>query len=116
MMRFDQLRFSSLIIQQYHTHIKFCGLNFHVFDWQENLWGINFRGHDSVVGTIVVGSAKYARYCGLIFVDRGIPRNLRQCIHLENFYAYSSKRLIFCVLSISRLQEEIQELRKDREN
>ena len=34
--------------------IKFCGLIFCVFDWQENLWGINFRGYSSVVGTIVV--------------------------------------------------------------
>ena len=85
------MRFSSLILQQYHMYIKFCGLNFHVFDWQENLWGINFRGRGSVVGTIVVGSAKYASYFGLIFVDRGIPQNLHQCIHLENFYAYGSK-------------------------
>ena len=54
----------------YHRHIKFCGLNFHVFDWQENLWGINFRGHGSVVGMTVVGFAKYASYCGLIFVDK----------------------------------------------
>ena len=24
--------------------IKFCGLIFRVFDYQENSWGINFRG------------------------------------------------------------------------
>ena len=29
-------------VEKYHTCIKFCGLIFHVFDWQENLWGINF--------------------------------------------------------------------------
>ena len=51
-------------------HIKFRGLNFHVFDWQENLWGINFCGHSGVVGTIVVRFAKYTSYCGLIFVDK----------------------------------------------
>ena len=32
----------------------FCGLIFRVFDWQENLWGINFCGHDGMVGTIVI--------------------------------------------------------------
>ena len=41
----------------YRTHIKFRGLNFCVFDWQENSWGINFRGHGGVVGTIVVECA-----------------------------------------------------------
>ena len=46
--------------------IKFHGLIFCVFDWQENLWGINFCGHGSMVGTIVVGFAKYASYCGLV--------------------------------------------------
>ena len=53
--------------------IKLRGLNFRVFDWQENSWGINFCGHGSMVDTIVVGFAKYASYCGLIFMDRGIP-------------------------------------------
>ena len=51
-------------------HIKFRGLIFHIFHWQENLLGINFRGHGQVVGTIVVGFAKYASYCGLIFMDK----------------------------------------------
>ena len=41
-----------------------------------------------MVGTIVVGFAKCASYCGLIFVDRGIPQNPQKFIHLENFYAY----------------------------
>ena len=50
--------------------IKFRGLIFHAFDWQENLWGINFRGYGSVAGTIIVRFAKYASYCGLIFVDK----------------------------------------------
>ena len=34
-----------------------------------------FRGHGSVVGTIAVGFAKYASYCGLIFMDKGMPQN-----------------------------------------
>ena len=50
--------------------IKFCGLNFRVFDWQENSWGINFHGFGGVVDTIVVEFAKYASYCGLIFIDK----------------------------------------------
>ena len=29
----------------YHTCTKFHGLIFCAFDWQENLRGINFRGH-----------------------------------------------------------------------
>ena len=70
--------------------IKFHGLNFYVFDWQENLWGINFCGHGGVVRTIIVGFAKYASYWGLIFMDRGIPWNPQKFIHLQNFYAYSS--------------------------
>ena len=40
-------------------HIKFRELIFRVFDWQENLWGINFRGHGGMVGTIVVEHARY---------------------------------------------------------
>ena len=50
--------------------IKFCGLIFHVFGWQKNSWGTNFCGHGGVVGTIAIGFAKYASYCGLIFVDK----------------------------------------------
>ena len=50
-------------------HTKFRRLIFRVFDWQENLWGINFRGHGGMAGTIV-GFAKHASYCGLIFVDK----------------------------------------------
>ena len=42
---------------KYHICIKFRGLIFYVFDWQENLWGINFCGHISMV---VVGFDKYA--------------------------------------------------------
>ena len=34
---------------KYRTRFKFCGLNFRVFDWQENLWGINFHGLGGVV-------------------------------------------------------------------
>ena len=40
--------------------IKFCGLISCVFDWEENSWGINFCGHGSMVGTIIVRFAKYA--------------------------------------------------------
>ena len=58
---------------EYRTRVKFRELIFHVFDWQENSWGINFRGHGSVVSTIIVRFAKCASYCGLFFVDRGIP-------------------------------------------
>ena len=38
-----------------HTHmcIKFRGLIFCIFDWQENSWGINLCGHGDVEGTIV---------------------------------------------------------------
>ena len=57
-------------VKFYCTSIKFRELNFRVFDWQENLWDINFCGHGGVVGTIIVGFAKYASYCGLIFVDK----------------------------------------------
>ena len=31
---------------------------------------INFCGYGGVVGTIIVGFAKYASCCGLIFVDK----------------------------------------------
>ena len=49
-----------------------------------------------MVGTIIVRFAKfakYASYCGLIFVDRGIPRNPQKIIHLESFYAYGNTRI-----------------------
>ena len=58
------------IASQLHTVciLNFCGLIFHVFDWQENLWGINFHGNgSSVVGTIIVGFAKYASYYVTIY-------------------------------------------------
>ena len=41
-----------------------------------------------MVGTIVVGFAKHASYCGLIFVDKGIPQYPRKFIHLKNLYTY----------------------------
>ena len=72
-----------VILVLHCTHIiKFHGLMFRVFDWQENPWGINFGG---VVGTIVVEFAKYASCCGLIYVVRGMPRNSRKFMHLKNF-------------------------------
>ena len=49
-----------------HMCIKFhC-----VFNWLENLWGIDFRGHGGMVGTIIVKFAKYASCCGLMFVNK----------------------------------------------
>ena len=59
-----------------YTRNKFSGLMFCVFDWQENSWDINFHGYGGVVGTVTVGFAQYASYCGLIYMDRGIPQNL----------------------------------------
>ena len=47
-----------------------------------------------MVATIVVGFVKYASYCGLIFVDRGIPQSPRKFIDLKNFYAYSKALLL----------------------
>ena len=43
-----------------------------------------------MVGTIIVGFAKYATYCGLIFADtyHEIHKNLY--IHLVNFCAYGN--------------------------
>ena len=64
-------------------HVLFCFIN-----WKENCWDINFRGHGSVVGTIIVRFAKYASYCGLIFINKGILRNPQKFIYLENFYVY----------------------------
>ena len=50
--------------------IKFHGLIFRVFNWKENSRSINFRGHGGMVGTIVVGFAKYATYCELTFMNK----------------------------------------------
>ena len=72
----------------YCTRIKFHGLIFHVFEWQENSWGIKFCGRGCVVGTIIVVFAKYASFYGLIFMGRGIPRNPWNFTHFENFYVY----------------------------
>ena len=47
------------MIYEYCTRIKFHGLNFRVFVWPENLWGIYFHDHGGVVGTIIV---EYARH------------------------------------------------------
>ena len=56
----QQLEQCSLITSKmYFRYIKFRGLIFHAFDWQENSWGINFCSHGGVVGTIIVGFAKY---------------------------------------------------------
>ena len=76
-----------------HMHIKFRGLIFCVFDWQENSWGINFCGHGSVVGTIIVRFAEYASYYGLILVDIRIPQNPRKFLHFKNFYVYGKAEL-----------------------
>ena len=76
---------ASKLLDLYCTCIKFHGLIFRVFDWQENSWGINFHDHGGMVGTIILRFAKYASYGGLIFVDRGMPRNPQKFIHLKNF-------------------------------
>ena len=69
--------------------ITFHGLIFHVSDWQENLCSINSHGHGRVVGAITVRFAKFASYCGLVFLwIRGISQNPLKFIHLENFYMY----------------------------
>ena len=41
-------------------------LIFHVFDWQENSWGINFHGHGGVVDTIIIG---FANMLVIVIVD-----------------------------------------------
>ena len=71
----------------YRTSIKFCGLIFRVFDWQENSWDINFCGHGGVVGTIIVRFAKYASYCVLIFVDKRHTTKSTKIYTPQNFYA-----------------------------
>ena len=58
----------------YYTCIKFYGLIFHVFDWQENSWVIHFCGHGGMVDTIVVGFAEYASYCGLKSMKIYVPQ------------------------------------------
>ena len=72
-------------------HIKFRRLIF-VFLIGKKIRGINFCGNGSMVGIITVGFAKYASYCGLIFVDKRIPQNPRKFVHLKNFYAYGCNR------------------------
>ena len=46
------------------VHVLNCMGQFFAFDWQVNSWGINFRGHGGVIGTIIVAFAKHASYCG----------------------------------------------------
>ena len=80
----------------YRTGIKFRGLNFRVFGWQENSWGINFRGHSDVVGTIVVG---------IIFVDKRIPKfNTRTVNH--NYFDYRNGRAL--ILNVGRILRTVQ--------
>ena len=69
-------------------HIKFRELIFCVSDWQENLWGINFCGHGSMVRIIIVGLAKYASYCGLIFVDKRHTMKPTKIIYLYVYGIY----------------------------
>ena len=71
--------YSYIMARVPHTHIKFCGFCF--FDWQENSWGIYFCCHGSVVGTIIVQFAKYASYCGLIFMDKRHTMKFTKIIH-----------------------------------
>ena len=98
-----------MISDTYHNKlycmcIKFCGLIFRVFDWQENLWGINFCDHGGMVGTIIVRFAKYTSYCGLILWIRGIPQNPLKFIHHKNFYAYGITIVTYCFMVFSRVQ------------
>ena len=46
------------------VHVLNSMSQFFVFDWQVNSWGINFHGHGSMTGTIIVAFAKCASYCG----------------------------------------------------
>ena len=44
---------------------------------------INNNPVDSIIGIIIVGFAKYASCCGLVFIYKW---HTRKSIHLENFY------------------------------
>ena len=67
--RYSDITAIATTIISYRTRIKFYGLIFHVFDWQENSWD-NYFYRRGVEGTTVVRFAKYASYCGLTFVDK----------------------------------------------
>ena len=77
----DDSRYTvSYITINHRIYSKFRGLNFGVFDWKENLWGINFHGHGGMVGTII-GFATYASsYCGVVFVDK---RHTTKCTKID---------------------------------
>ena len=66
-------------------HIKFRGLNFCVL---KKIVGINFCGYGSMEGTIVVEFAKYASYCGLIFVDKRHTIKSMKIYKSKNFHTY----------------------------
>ena len=66
--------------------IKFCELIFCIFDWQENLWGINFHGCDGMVGTIVV------RF-GLIFV---VKKHTMKSTKIYTPWKFLHVRYILC--------------------
>ena len=73
----------------YHTDNTLHVLNFvgyiFVFLIGKKIRGVffNFCGNGSMVGTIVVGFAKYVSCCGLIFMDK---RHTTKFMHLENLY------------------------------
>ena len=87
----------------YRTRIKFRGLNFRVFGWQENSWGINFRGHSNVVGTIIVGIIFVVYKFSWIKECHVIPENLyttkfntRTVVdtYIHTYITYSKGKLI----------------------
>ena len=53
----------------YRTCIKFRGLIFRAFDWQENLWGINFHGHGGYV-QLLLNLLSMLICCVLVFMDK----------------------------------------------
>ena len=52
-----------LMLVRYHTCIEFRGLNFRVFVWQKIRGVLIFV---AIVGTIVVGFAKYANMLAIV--------------------------------------------------
>ena len=60
------------------------------------MWGTNFHGHGGVVGTIVVGFAKYASYYGLIFVDKRHTTKSMKIYTSQKFLRVHYSNSFFC--------------------